>query len=149
MTDDASDEVGKVGYKRPPVHTRFQPGKSGNPRGRQKGVRNFAADVKHSLEIPVTVNEKGRPKRVSTQVAVILRAREKALKGDARPLEMYLGLARMHNNDDPSGRSGGLEMTSEDQAILDAYAEEIRSRKPAGAEPEPGISIKRETDRNE
>ncbi len=52
MTDDAGPSA-KVGYKRPPLHTRFTPGVSGNPRGRQKGVRNFAADVKRTLEIPV------------------------------------------------------------------------------------------------
>ena len=67
MTDDGSSRDGKVGYKRPPVHTRFQKGRSGNPRGRQKGVRNFAADVKRSLEIPVTLNDQGRAKRVSTR----------------------------------------------------------------------------------
>ena len=43
MTDAANPDK-KVGYKRPPLHTRFRPGMSGNPRGRQKGVRNFAAD---------------------------------------------------------------------------------------------------------
>ena len=49
MTDDSSNRDGKVGYKRPPIHTRFQKGQSGNPLGREKGVRNFAADVKRSL----------------------------------------------------------------------------------------------------
>ena len=42
MTDDSSDQGGKVGYKLPPIHSRFQNGPSGNPRGRLKGVRNFA-----------------------------------------------------------------------------------------------------------
>jgi hypothetical protein len=60
MTDDSSDQGRKVGYKLPPIHSRFQNGPSGNPRGRLKGVRNFAADIKRSLEIPVTLNDKGR-----------------------------------------------------------------------------------------
>ena len=67
---DASDRNPKVGYKRPPRHTRFQPGVSGNPRGRQKGVRDFGADVKRTLEIPVTLTENGKSKRVSTQEAL-------------------------------------------------------------------------------
>lgn len=128
----------QVGYKRPPTHTRFRPGKSGNPRGRQKGVRNFAADVKRTLELPVTLNEKGRAKRVSTQEALVLRLREKALKGDARALETLLGLARTHNNDVAGERLDGQEMAPEDQAILDAFAEEVRSQTPgAGDEPTP------------
>jgi uncharacterized protein DUF5681 len=30
-----------VGYKRPPIHTRFKPGQSGNPSGRAKGSQNL------------------------------------------------------------------------------------------------------------
>jgi hypothetical protein len=33
----------EVGYAKPPVATRFQPGQSGNPRGRRKGTRKTAA----------------------------------------------------------------------------------------------------------
>ena len=61
---DASDEEHKVGYKRPPLHSRFQRGMSGNPRGRRKGVRNFASDVKRALEIPVSLKDNGKTKRV-------------------------------------------------------------------------------------
>ncbi len=86
MTDETSDDGFTVGYKKPPQHSRFQPGRSGNPRGKQKGVRNLGSDVKRTLEVPVRVNEQGRARRVSTQHAVLLRLREKALKGDARSL---------------------------------------------------------------
>jgi len=125
---DASDRNPKVGYKRPPRHTRFQPGVSGNPRGRQKGVRDFAADVKRTLEIPVTLTENGKLKRVSTQEALILRLREKALKGDARALETLLSLARTHN-EDFAGQSEDRSLLPEDQAILDAYLEDALARR--------------------
>lgn len=134
MTDDASNRGGKVGYKRPPIHTRFRKGQSGNPRGRRKGVRNFAADVKRSLEIPVTLNDQGRAKRVSTQEALFMRLREKALKGDNRALETLLSLARIHNNDEAGERLGGQPIADQDQAILDAFAEDLRSRPAAAAE---------------
>ena len=35
--DEFPTEQPKVGYKRPPVHTRFRKGQSGNPRGRTRG----------------------------------------------------------------------------------------------------------------
>jgi Family of unknown function (DUF5681) len=125
---DASDTDDKIGYKRPPQRTRFQPGVSGNPRGRQKGVRDFAADVKRTLEIPVTLNENGKSKRVSTQEALILRLREKALKGDTRALETLLSLARTHNEGLIS-QSEDRSLATEDQAILDAYLEDQLARR--------------------
>jgi hypothetical protein len=140
MTDDGSNQDAKVGYKRPPVHTRFQKGRSGNPRGREKGVRNFAVEVKRSLEIPVKLNDNGRPKRVSTQEALFMRLREKALKGDNRALETLLGLARTHNNDAAGDRLGDQQMAPEDHAILEAFIEEVRSRPNTAAEPIPESS---------
>jgi hypothetical protein len=137
MTDEAGADK-MVGYKRPPLHTRFQPGASGNPRGRQKGVRNFAADVKRTLEIPVTLSENGKSKRVSTQEALILRLREKALKGDARALETLLSLARTHN-EDLVGPNENTSLAAEDQAILDAYLDDALARRPQSHNSAPGI----------
>lgn len=77
MTSESSEDDFKVGYKRPPRHSRFQPGKSGNPRGRQKSVRNLGSDVKRTLETPVRLNERGKAKRVSTQEAALLRLRRR------------------------------------------------------------------------
>jgi len=115
MTDEAADKM--VGYKRPPLHSRFQPGASGNPRGRQKGVRNFTADVKRTLEIPVTLSENGKSKRVSTRGADAASARE-----------ALLSLVRTHDeglvvhNEDTS-------LAAEDQAILDAYLDDALARR--------------------
>jgi Family of unknown function (DUF5681) len=36
----------KVGYRRPPLQSRFKPGQSGNPRGRAKQSRNLRTIVK-------------------------------------------------------------------------------------------------------
>jgi hypothetical protein len=133
MTDETSDDGFAVGYKKPPQHSRFQPGRSGNPGGRQKGVRNFGTDVKRTLEVPVSLNDQGRARRVSTQEAALLRLREKALKGDARSIDQFLELAKIFNNSTAVESVGDKALAAEDQAILDAYAEEVRSRPPNGA----------------
>jgi hypothetical protein len=130
MTDDTSDDAFAVGYKNPPRHSRFQPGQSGNPRGRQKGVRNLAVDVKRTLEVPVRLNDQGKARRVSTQEAALLRLREKALMGDPRSLAQFLELAKIFNNSSAVASAGGEALAAEDQAILDAFAEDIRSRLP-------------------
>jgi hypothetical protein len=133
MTNETSDDGFAVGYKKPPQHSRFQPGRSGNPRGKQKGVRNFGSDVKRTLEVPVRLNDQGRARRVSTQEAALLRLREKALNGDARSIVQILELAKIFNNSTAVESVGDVALAAEDQAILDAYAEEVRSRPPSGA----------------
>jgi hypothetical protein len=130
MTDETDEDGFAVGYKKPPQHSRFQPGQSGNPRGRQKGVRNLAIDVKRTLEVPVMLNDQGKARRVSTQEAALLRLREKALKGDPRSLAQFLELAKIFNNSNAVESTSGGTLAAEDQAILDAFAEDIRSRLP-------------------
>src|SRR5258708_18312027 len=94
MTDETSDAGFMVGYKKPPQHSRFQPGRSGNPHGKQKGVRNLGSDVKRTLEVPVRLNEQGRARRVSTQEDALLRRGGEARQGGARSLGHVPDLAQ-------------------------------------------------------
>jgi hypothetical protein len=132
MTEANSEDASRVGYKRPPRHSRFRSGQSGNPRGREKGVRNLRTDVKATLAGSVVLNERGKAKRVSTQEAMLLRLKEKALKGDTRSLEQLIRLAQIFNDESPNHTLGGEDMIAEDREILEAYAEALRSR-PSGA----------------
>src|SRR5919106_6241110 len=109
----------EVGYGKPPKHTQFQKGGSGNPSGRRKGVRNLMTDVRRTLKVPVRVKANGRPRNVSTQEGALLLLREKALKGDGRALDRLLELARLYNND-PGDPGGSPPLSQDDQAILAA-----------------------------
>ena len=113
-----------VGYGKPPAHTRFRPGQSGNPAGRRKGVRNLKADVVRTLAAPLKVKEAGRTRTKSTQEGALMLLREKALRGDSRALDRMLELAIRFNND--SVEEGPSQpLSSDDQAILVAYVAEI------------------------
>jgi Family of unknown function (DUF5681) len=74
----------EVGYGKPPTHSQFRPGQSGNPAGRRKGVRNLKTDVMRMLRTPVKVTEGGRTRTRSTQEGALMVLREKALRADAR-----------------------------------------------------------------
>jgi hypothetical protein len=47
----------QVGYGRPPQHTRFPKGQSGNPKGRPKGSRALASIWLRAMNEKVTINE--------------------------------------------------------------------------------------------
>jgi hypothetical protein len=63
---------------------------------------------------------------------MLLRLKEKALKGDTRSLEQLIRLAQIFNDESPNHTSGGEDIMAEDREILEAYAEALRSR-PSGA----------------
>lgn len=118
------DEGYEIGYGRPPLHSRFMPGQSGNRRGRPKGMRNFKTDVAATLQALVKVTRDGRPRRISTQNAMLLRLREKALKGDSRALDRLILLAQTYNNDEPIP-AGGLP--ADDATVLSIYRARVAS----------------------
>ena len=114
----------EVGYCKPPTHSQFRPGQSGNPAGRRKGVRNFMTDVKRTLAMPVKVKEGGRTRKKSTQESALMLLREKALQGDQRALDRLLELEVRFNNDEAeSGLTQALP--ANDQAILAAFVAEF------------------------
>ncbi len=116
----------EVGYGKPPKHTRFKEGQSGNSKGRPKGRPNFSTDVKDTLKEPVRVTKGGKRKTVSTQHAALLRLREKALSGDARSLERLIELARTYNDEEFAEAAAELSLT--DAEILKAYEERLLLR---------------------
>jgi len=118
-----ADKSDKVGYGRPPVHSRFKPGQSGNQRGRPKGTLNFTTDLKRTLQAPVTLNDGRKTRRVTTQEAALLRLAEKALNGDPRALEKLVSLSATLSTN--NAESPSKTMAADDQAILDRYRQLI------------------------
>ena len=119
----------EVGYRKPPLHSRFKPGQSANPAGRKKGVPNFKTDVENTLHLPVRLSESGETKRVSTQQAVLSRLKQKALSGDGRALDRALKLAsKLSDEAESSGAAGPMDAV--DHAILGAFIEEVLSATP-------------------
>jgi hypothetical protein len=74
----------QVGYGRPPEHSRFAPGQSGNIKGRPKGSQNLSAIVARLARQQMTVKEGGRPRRVSRFEALYLTLWAQAYKGNAK-----------------------------------------------------------------
>jgi hypothetical protein len=119
MSDAFDTDDGQVGYRKPPVHTRFKPGQSGNPKGRPKGPRNLATELARAMAMPVPVTVNGRRKNVRTITALIWRLREKALGGDHKSLLLLINLIQSHQSEE-RGQESLTALLAEDAAILRA-----------------------------
>ncbi|MGB7404729.1 MAG: DUF5681 domain-containing protein, partial [Pacificimonas sp.] len=92
------------------------PGQSGNPKGRPKKRRNMSSEIRDILEERVAVTINGKRKKVSSQTAILLRLREKALSGDLRSIGTLFSLRAQHLTDDDNGQLSTL--LDEDMQIL-------------------------------
>src|ERR1700675_246952 len=59
-----------VGYGRPPKHTQFPKGKSGNDKGRPPGSKNMRSEIRNVYLEPVPMTLKGKRRRVAGIVAL-------------------------------------------------------------------------------
>lgn len=82
-----------VGYKRPPLHSRFQPGQSGNPSGRAKGSQNLKTLFHKIMREQVQLREGADVRKVSKAEAIMRGLVIGALKGDTRAMGTLLKLA--------------------------------------------------------
>lgn len=84
-----------VGYRRPPVHTRFKPGQSGNPSGRVKGSKNLKSLFHQILNEQIALIDGSQSKKVTKAEAIMRRLVIGALKGDSRSQMTLFRLAEL------------------------------------------------------
>jgi hypothetical protein len=80
----------EVGYGKPPRHTRFKKGHSGNPNGRPNGGKNAATLLNEALHEEVVVNENGRRRKLTKLEAAMKQLANRAAAGDHRSLQLLL-----------------------------------------------------------
>lgn len=127
----------EVGYGKPPKHTQFKPGQSGNPRGRPKGTKNLKTDLMEELGEKIVVREGEETRRVSKQRAVVKTLVAKTLKGDARAGSLLTGLM-MRLLDTGEDEPGEIEPLHDDELEILAAFEARVARGHASAQPAAG-----------
>jgi len=81
--EDTNPEY-SIGYKRPPRHSRFKPGQSGNPHGRPRKTDSMEDVLRKELSTRIAIVKDGKRQRMSMLRAIIKQHLTKAANGDAR-----------------------------------------------------------------
>jgi hypothetical protein len=90
-SDGTNDGDYAIGKCRPPVHTRWQRGQSGNPSGRPKGRLNVDTEIKQFLRNKkITIRDGETELKLSLPAANLLAHGIKGAKGDVRSTGLFL-----------------------------------------------------------
>ena len=83
-----------VGYGKPPRHSGFQKGRSGNPKGRPKGSKNFATLLADALDEKVQITEDGKRRRIAKRELVIKQLVNKSAAADLRAIKQLTDIVQ-------------------------------------------------------
>ena len=91
---DPIDGEYKVGRGKPPLHTRFKKGHSGNPRGPRPRPKNLPALLVAALNEPVVVTANGETRQITKREAVIAQLVDKSTGADLRATKMLIDMLK-------------------------------------------------------
>ena len=127
MTDSKDDSISKydIGYRKAPVHTRFQPGHSGNPKGKVRGQKALKTELLEELSARVPVMEEGRRRMLSKQTIIVKRMVSDAAKGDAKARDQLLRLIDQVEKSLPAAPVTDPIGAARDAEVLERFRNEL------------------------
>jgi hypothetical protein len=89
----------EMGYGKPPLHTRFQKGKSGNPKGRPRGKKNMSTLLSTALNASIVVVANGRRKKITKREAIVTQLVNKSAAADLKATQIVFAMLRESQDD--------------------------------------------------
>jgi Family of unknown function (DUF5681) len=115
----------EVGYGKPPAHSKFVKGQSGNPKGRPKGSQNLSTILDKVSRERVRVTENGRMRYISKREATILQLVNKAVAGDLNAARVLLSWSMWLTNSEQTAAPSPVSH-ERDQLVMESLIERIR-----------------------
>ena len=117
-----------VGYGKPPIHTRFQKGQSGNPKGKKKGQKSLKAVVEKVFQEKVSIRTARGTRKVTKLDALVHKLMNDALTGDPRAVVQVVRLAKEAGLTQEAAEieAASQDLIEEDRAILARYMKRER-----------------------
>jgi hypothetical protein len=113
-----------VGYGKPPRHSRFKRGQSGNPRGRAPGAKNLKTLLSEALNEYVIVTENGGRRKVTKREAIIKQLVNQSAIADWRAIKILLDLLREIEGQSEPAPPETSAFSAADEKVL----EQLRAR---------------------
>ncbi len=86
-----------VGYGRPPRHSQFKAGRSGNPHGRPKGTPNLKTAIAKVMKSKVAVRKGNQTLLMSPTDAIAHKLLQKSLEGDPKALKTLIEVGGLND----------------------------------------------------
>jgi len=107
----------EVGYGKPPAHTRFQKGRSGNPQGGRRRARSPWKILDKELSRKLKITENGQIKSVTTFEALVKRLISKGLSGDRLSILKVFALAERAVDAPDEGAAKEASRATDEQVL--------------------------------
>ena len=123
MSEDKRDY--EVGRGKPPVHTRFKKGQSGNPRGPRP--KNLSALLLDALNEKVVVTIDGERREITKREAIATQLVNKSTAADLRATKMVIDM--MKDAEKKTGAAPPPEpspFTPTDKEVVKGFVERVR-----------------------
>ena len=114
----------EVGYGRPPTHSRFKAGQSGNPKGRARESRSLQSILKQVLGEQMEIREGDRLRRMPRLEALVRSTILRAFKGDPKAVASLGFLMKQSGYGEESNEPTVQTLLGTDyQSVIDDFLE--------------------------
>lgn len=114
----------EVGYGKPPKHTQWPPGRSGNPGGPKKGSRGLKKDLHKALEARHSIRVNGKVVKGTSQELALYALATRAAAGDIRAIRQLIDVTLQVFGPEDRGRERNV-LPKQDQELLDRLLDDM------------------------
>lgn len=124
QTPGSPERIYEIGYGKPPKHTRFRPGQSGNPRGKGAGTKSFKTLVERELDSTITIKTEVGTRKTTKREAAAKQVVNAAVKGDAKALKTLVDLNLIDNGAAAHGAAREPQLDERSRRVLEQVLEQ-------------------------
>lgn len=122
----------EIGYGKPPKHTQWQKGQSGNPSGKKTKAETIEATLKKLSAKEIVVHDKGVPVTMTQQEAMCSTVYVKAMNGDI-PSAKFI-TSHLPSVEESQLPTASYKLTAADLAALESHADWVALKEQAYAD---------------